>query len=270
LPGPLRDPPLRADLLVGHEAEVIRGLEGAFERHRDLIVRVLEDLDRRPQGLSLGRLTARLDEAPEATRRAVEEVLARTGAAIAGDLERLAGHRDPVVRGRALAVLAKVDDARSEAALARGLTDPSDTVRHAAMDAVAVYVSIHGAGGAKLVALLAERLDAGDWQDRRHAARVMGALGSHADEAALLAALADATAYVRQEATRALGRLGQRSSLDGLLAVSADPIDQVRAAAAVALGAIGGPRARARLAEMAAGDPDETVRRAAGAAAGKK
>ena len=82
---------------------------------------------------------------------------------------------------------------------------------------------------------------------------------------ALSGALRDPYELVREAAAGALGRLKAKAAVEALLAATTDDAASVRREAASALVAIGDPRARARLAEFAARDPDRRVRAAAGA-----
>jgi tetratricopeptide (TPR) repeat protein/HEAT repeat protein len=264
------DPPLSSALLVGQDRELARGLRQAMTRHRDALVRVLEDLDARPGGVALGPLTARLDQASAKDRAAVEAVLDRLGKSILPDLEKLTAHRDPLVRRRALSVAGKIAAPESRALLERGLGDAELSVREGAMLACAQFAMKRGArgGGAEMARKVMDRLGSASWQERVAAARAAGELGAMADRPALQrAATGDKAAFVREAAVISLGKLGVAASLDALLAAldaDREKVPEVRLAAAVALGKSSDPRARSALAEAARRDPDASVKAAAG------
>jgi tetratricopeptide (TPR) repeat protein len=263
------DPPLAPALLVGHEKELARGLREAMERHRDAILRVLEDLDARPLGIALGPLTAGLDQAPARDRTQVAAALDRIGVEILPDVEKLAGHRDPLVRRRALSVAGKIGAAEVKPLLERALDDDEISVREGAMRACAAFAARRGNKAADLVRKVTDRLTAADWQERVAAARALGEFGAHADRAALgRAALSDEKAFVREAAVSSLGRLGPRPSTAVLLQAadrSREKVPEVRRAAVLALAPLvgGDPRVRAALAGVAAQDPSAEVRAAA-------
>jgi HEAT repeat protein len=267
LGGPLEAPPLTPSLIIGHEKELADGLREALQRHRDLVVRVLIDLDERDGSISLGPLTARLAEAEPAQRDAVTAAADRIGAAILPELEKLTEHRDPVVRQRALLVMAKVGSPAVAAMLQNALEDDRRTVREAAMLAAASYVRRHGASARPLVEAVSARLTATRWQERKAAAEALGRFGAMGDVDALTRAVAqDATAFVRQAAAASLGQLANRAAVPALLravAVSTEPNPAVRLAAVRALVAIGDPRAKDALAAVARTDPDPKVQDAA-------
>jgi HEAT repeat protein len=264
---PLDPPELSPQLIIGHEKELTEGVREALRRHRDMVVRVLIDLDERPAALSLGPLTARLDEAKPAQRGNVDQVLDRLGLAILGDLEKLAAHRDTVVRQRALSVLSKVPAPQIGAILDRALDDERRSVREAAMLAAANHVARQGAAARPLVDKVASRLAAKRWQERKAAAEAMGRFGALADESALVSALeSDTKAFVRAAAATSLGQLGSKNAVPALgkqVAARSEPNPAVRVAAVRALIAIGDGRAKDPLAEAARSDPSPKVREAA-------
>jgi HEAT repeat protein len=167
------------------------------------------------------------------------------------------------VRALAISVYAKLDGGKvrgADRAIARALADPTDQVRAAAMNAVAVLAQRRGARPAELVATVAKVLASGSWPDRRVAAIALGRLGASGDPAALLKAAGDPSSFVREAVASALG--GLPGGLDALLQLSRDDVPQVRAAAARSLGQVKDARAQKRRGELAT-DPDPTVRRAA-------
>ncbi|HWM86806.1 MAG TPA: HEAT repeat domain-containing protein [Kofleriaceae bacterium] len=270
------DPPLAPGLLIGHEKELARGLREAMERHRDALLRVLEDLDARPSGIALGPLTASLDRAPARERTQVAAALERIGKQILPQVEKLAGHRDPLVRRRALSVAGKIAAPEVKPLLERALSDDEVSVREGAMRACAHFVARRGAKASDLVRRVVERLSAPNWQERVAAARALGDFGVHADREALgRAALADDKAFVREAALLSLGRLGGKTLEVMLQAAdsSREAVPEVRQAAIeglAPLAARGDERARAALARAAESDPSAAVQAAARRARGSE
>ncbi len=231
LPGPIQPPELVPDLILGHEEELVAGIRDALGRHTDLQVRMLGELDARPDRIGLGSLTAELSRATPAEQKKLEAAIARVAVALVPDLERLTHHRDSKVRGLALSVLAKIDQARVADIVRAGLEDPDASVRKQAMRAAARLVVRHG-GDPKLVAAVVEHLSARDWRERTDAARALGDFGQFGDETALIGALEDDYGFVREAAARSLGRVGSSAALPALGQIaSADPHESVRNAA---------------------------------------
>ena len=264
------DPALAPGLLIGHEKELARGLREAMERHRDAVLRVLEDLDARPSGIALGPLTAALDQAPARERAKATAALERIGMGILPQVEKLAGHRDPLVRRRALSVAGKIAAPEVKPLLERALGDDEISVREGAMRACAHFVARRGAKAGDLTRKVVERLSGPNWQERVAAARALGEFGSFADRQALgRAATTDDKAFVREAAVQSLGRLGGRDTAAVLLQAidsSREKVPEVRQAAAMALiplAAGGDERAKAALARAGDSDPSQAVRAAA-------
>ena len=260
------DVELVPEIIVGHTNEVAAGLHDALGRHRDLLVRVLMDLDSLPDHISLGPLTGELSKVADADRVKITDALDQIGLALVADLEALSKHRDTKVRSLAVSVMSKIDSPKTVELLVAGIGDKELSVRIASMEAAAVYVAIRGNADPVLVQALTAQLGSDDWRGRRDAAHALGAFGADSDEAALIKALADDNGYVREEAAKSLGLLGRASSVPALIGSSKDELAKVREASAASLAAIGGSRAAERLAEMAASDLDEAVRQAAGGA----
>lgn len=266
LVGALEAPPLPASVIVGHERELAASIRAALGRHRDLVLRLLADLDARDEGLGLGPLTRAPDAGgAQRTRRALDTI----GRALASDVAGLTSHRDPEVRRRALSVVAKIAEPPvARPALASGLADDLPAVREAAMLAAARYVSLHGDRDGDLAGAVSSRLASASWRERVAAARALGHFGDRADPGPLArAATSDPKSFVREAAVRALARAGHRdgATLEALgAAVDAErePVIAVRVAAARALRALDSPEARGAL-ERAAADPSPRVRRAA-------
>ncbi|HEY4180620.1 MAG TPA: HEAT repeat domain-containing protein [Kofleriaceae bacterium] len=258
LPGPLAAPAPSAKLVVDHAADIAAGLTSALTEHRDVVVSVLADLDGTSGQLGLGALTPPTGDAKLAG------AYASISAAIEPQVRTQLASDDPKVRALAVSVYAKIDGGKvsADSALAKALTDPSELVRGAAMDAVATLAQRRGTAPAELVGALGKTLANGAWADRRTAAMALGRLGASGDPAALAKAAGDSSSFVREAVAQALGPLTATTALEPLLTLSRDEVAQVRAAAAKALGQQTDPRAQHRRQELAS-DSDPTVRAAA-------
>lgn len=272
LPGDLGAPGLPANVIAGNEAMLAAGLRDALGRHRDVLVRVLEDLDGAPDHLTLGPLTAGLATAPAPEQARLRQVLDRIGRGILPRLADLVDHRDPTVRGLSLAVLAKIDAPEARDLLRARMDDPEASVRLAAMEAAATQVRVHGQDGPALARAVATQLASESWRTRADAARALGGFGAHADVQVLTRAVADPSAYVREQATLSLGHLVRAGALGGeaagdaleaMLLAAGDELAVIRLAAARGLATASDPRAREHLRRLADTDPDGEVTRTA-------
>jgi tetratricopeptide (TPR) repeat protein len=262
LPGELPRPVIGSKLVIDHADDIARGLTDALAEHRDVIVAVLEDLDGAPSQLALGGLAP---SGPGDAKR--EAALATIGAAIEPSVTAQLTSDDPKVRALAVSVLAKIDGGKvrgADAAITKALSDPTDQVRAAAMNAVAVLAARRGSAPPPLLAALVQGLASPAWGDRRVAALALGRLADKGEPAALIKAAGDASSFVREAVATALASVaGAPGVVDALLALSRDEVPQVRAAAARALAASKDDRAHQRRGELV-GDPDPAVRAAAG------
>lgn len=257
LPGELEPAPIPATALVGHEAAIAQAIRASLASHRDEALSVLTDLDAGDAGLGLGAITG------AAPAPAVAAALELIGRAIAADVIARVGDDDVKVAARALAVAAKIGGPEAAAVIERSLAAPSHLVRATAARAV-VTLARRGPLPPSLRAALVAQLAAADYEDRQEAAIALGQLGAASDVPALIGALRDPWAYVRDAAAQALGELRAGAAVPALLEATADTNPVVRASVVRALGAIGDPRAKPRLAELARRDPDPAVRAAAG------
>ncbi len=259
IPGELPVAPIPPAAIIGHEPALAAAIDTALAGHRDEALSVLADLDSRDAGLGLGALTTGEVTAAAATS------LDRIGASILARVVARAKDDDVKVAERAVAVAAKIGGAPAVAAVQAGLASKSPLVRTTATHAIAT-LERRGGVPADLRAMLATRLTATAWEDRRDAAQTLGELGPRATAAevtALAIATRDRYSYVRDAAVVALGRIRAPGGLDALLASSRDDDWWVRASAATALRSAGDSRASARVAEMAKSDPRPEVRAAA-------
>jgi tetratricopeptide (TPR) repeat protein len=260
LPGDLPAVEDMTAAIAGNEAAIAEGIRDALGQHRDMVLGMLADLDDRAGGLSLGKLI------PDGTQvdtklTASLDVIAK---AIAKDVTAHLGDQDAKVRAHAISVAAKIDADGLTDAIVKALGDDASLVRQAAMRAVVTVARRDGEAPQALRTALAKSVTEGEWQDRSEAVRSLQALGAGADTQALIGALTDENAWVREAAGDALGALKARSAVDALLVATQDFTWNVRRAAAAALVAIGDSRAKARLAELAKDDDVAEVRAAAG------
>ncbi len=258
LPGAVPAPSTSGKLVIEHANDIATGLVDALAEHRDVIVSVLADLDASQNQISLGSLVP-----PGARDAKLVAALDTIAIAIAPSITASLTSDDPKVRALAVSVLAKIDGkiAGVDDAVAKGLADPTEQVREAAMFAVATLAARRNAAPPVLLAQLVKVLQTGAWADRRVAALAIGRLGSRADLSLLAKSATDSSNFVREATAISLGQIGGPAVVDTLLLLSKDEVGAVRAAAAVSLGTIADDRAKKRHAELA-GDPDPAVRAA--------
>lgn len=202
--------------------------------------------------------------------------------------------RDPETRRRAALKLGVPGKASAIAALQPLLTDPEWPVREAAVQALGVVAdpavvpllvetvraadefkapeaagalrraAVEGLGrvGAPAVPALLDALRDRHARLRESAIEALGAIGGADSVAALIAALADDRSNVRQAAAPALGRAAGEGAVEPLRAALAHKDPGTRRAAAVALGAVGAA-AVAEALRVALRDRDRGVRDAA-------
>jgi len=211
--------------------------------------------------------------------------LARDGDA-GGLCDALAVSENPAVRARAAELLGEADeDGEAEPevvdALVRAVREDESRVRVAAVDSLAELGP--AAVDALLDALLGPPPDeGGDWARaealtgslrsdrpalRMASANALGRLGVPDATPALVEALDDADARVRERVARALGALEDPRAGRGLTDHVSDDVADVRVAATEALGRLGGQEALAGLLR-ALDDPDSRVREIAVACLG--
>lgn len=251
-------------ILLGHRREVIAGLQDALGRHRDLLIRVLRELDEPRAHLGLGIITNGIADLPASETRRVHKELSAIAAALTPRLVELLDHRDRQVRTMTVSVLAKVDSAESRAALVKTMDDESPSVWTAALEAAARHAAQHPHGAAEMARAVAARLSDKDWQKRAKAARVVGAFAQHADRVALRKGLTDEHAFVRANAAHSLGELRDSAAIDGLIAATADKYRSVAESAVRALAAIGGSKAYAHLQTISRDQRDPDLAELAG------
>ena len=121
--------------------------------------------------------------------------------------------------------------------------------------------------GAQTEPVLRKTLGGPAWIARRNAAWALGALKDSEAVPALIDALKDTDAGVREQVAWALGAIGDRRAVDGLVTALGDSVAGVRKQAAWALGAIGDHRAVPGLTK-ALKDGDAGVRKQAAWALG--
>jgi HEAT repeat protein len=235
LPGALPHPTPAAKLIAEHSHDISTGLTQALAEHRDVVVSVLADLDAAPDRLALGALTpatvdAKTSAAIDSIAKAIEP---QVTAQLASD--------DPKVRALAVSVTAKLDTGKTgkaDAAIGKAMSDPSDQVRAAAMQSIAVLAKRRGTAPPELVAALTKTLSSPSWSDRRVAALSLGRLGPGSDAQALIKAAKDSSSFVREAVAIALGQVGGPQVVEPLQALAKDEVVQVRDAATRALAAL--------------------------------
>jgi tetratricopeptide (TPR) repeat protein/HEAT repeat protein len=238
------------------------GLRQALMRHRDVVLRVLGDLDAEPTRLSLGMLSAgrSLLGAPERAR--LDRGVDRVCRSVKTELVRFTDHRDALVRARALSVYSKLAPSGAEAQIRKGLSDPDWNVRLVALRGTRTAFLRGGLGRRAVVRMVGSALRARHWHVRETAAEVAGQLAQPTLTPLLVQATRDPNGFVRQAAVTALGSTGGPAAGSGLHRTLSDDVPHVRAAACRALGRLRVPGARAWVAPLTR-DPSPQVRRAA-------
>jgi len=178
----------------------------------------------------------------------------------AGALLRSLDDADPSVRAMSAWALGRLGEAVLDPAgleLVNRLDDPSPAVKLAAAEALGEI-----GGTQTIVELLTERLRHADVESRRAAVRALTWLEAESAHHALITALSDSDAQVRQGAVAALGEMVDSRSLppirDRLLK---DAHAGVRGEAAFRLGKFGDSTVVPALRSASARDPDAAVRR---------
>src|SRR5574341_1011138 len=171
---------------------------------------------------------------------------------------------DPLVRTYSAWALGNIGEPALQAAglpLVKALGDSSAEVASAAAHALRHVVSAPGAVPS-LVELVLDAARDPVVQTRRAAMTALGMLEASAAYPALVAALGDEDARVRQGAGAALGELADRRALPALgERLQHDPDTGVRAEAAFRLGKLGDETVIATLRAASTGDSDAGVRR---------
>jgi tetratricopeptide (TPR) repeat protein/HEAT repeat protein len=252
-----------ANVLTAHQSAISEGIEAALGRHRDIVLRVLGDLDASSSGVALGPLTAGREKLSASARAGLD----RSVTAIASKLTpRIAGlvlHRDMLIRQRAISVYAKLGPRDLGERLGQTLADPSWQVRVVAIEALSAARRRGTLPRATLLALVGKRIRGAHWRERESAVRALGALAHESASPFLGEALRkDANGFVRQAAAQALGRCGGNAAAGSLAAALADEVPHVRVAACEALGSLRAPGVRSQVGSLLR-DPDPAVQRAA-------
>jgi HEAT repeat protein/tetratricopeptide (TPR) repeat protein len=218
---------------VARDAGPVRDALEATLASKDemVLMQVLRDLDRRPDGPGLGPLSA--TEGGAAMVETLRGILAHPP--IAGRIRALAASESPKLRRRAISVLGKLNSDSDEdlAVLRSALDDQSSAVRRAALS------GLSRRRGTAARAALERALGDPSFQIRAEAASAYGRLGEGVPAEPLILALSDPFAYVRESAALALGTLGDKSAVQKLLTSLQDRAAPVRAASARTLGTLG-------------------------------
>jgi tetratricopeptide (TPR) repeat protein len=254
-------------VLRGRGKEVAAAIADVLEKgHRDLVLRVLRDLDARDHEVALGAFTQSLGDLPAADLAAVKQVIDQVGAAVSPRLVVLAAGNDIELRALALSILGKRRDPAAPALIVKALRADDPSVRLLGL-AAAERILDGAADPEEITSAVIGLAAATSWSERTRAAVVLGRARGTKVEAALLKAARDDSGFVREAAARSLGTAAGTEAIEPLLTATSDDVPEVRAAAATSLRTHrADKRVRARLGEVAEGDPDARVRAAAQAA----
>ncbi len=154
----------------------------------------------------------------------------------ASALNELLARDDATLRARALTVLGEMGDPRFVRTLAPFISDPAETVRRAAMCAIAAVTTDASPAWARQLALESAQKAIDDPAEavRLYAVQLLGSLGPSEARASLLQLLRDSSPRVRENARQALERMGS-DALESLEVLLATDSDNARATAMVAL-----------------------------------
>ena len=245
-----------------HGKAVGQGLEVALGRHRDIVLRVLRDLDAQPHSPGLGPFTAGRELLSPAERARLDVAVKRACSPLAAALVRLRSHRDALIRARSLSVLAKLAPQDLQAHLRHGLRDRRWSVRVNALESTARAHQRKVLSVDQVLALVRPSLKSRHWRERERAAGTLAGVGHPSMVPALDGAARDGNAFVREAAIKGLGRVGGKQAIRRLRRALGDGVPHVRIAAARALVTLGAPFARKALQRQTT-DPHPLVREAA-------
>jgi tetratricopeptide (TPR) repeat protein/HEAT repeat protein len=258
-----------SSVVVVQRGAIADGIKLALSKHRDIILRVLTDLDASPRGLALGPLSRGAHLLTDAERKNLAQTLAGIGVQVRGAVGRLLSHRDALVRERAVSVYAKLGrPADLSARLAQAQRDHDWKVRARALGAVVLARKTGALSSNEAARFIQRGLKAKHWREREKAAMVAGQLAARSVSHPLIGALSDPNGFVRQAAAHALGRMGENSAVAALLRSLSDDVPHVRAAACRALGRLQARSARSQV-QQRLKDRAPLVRRAAQWALGR-
>jgi HEAT repeat protein len=206
-------------------------------------------------------LTGLLHDESPGIRRTAAESLGKIGIqASAVSVLPLLTDPEPAVRAAAAQALGRLDSPSAEAVivgLTRALEDPDDAVKEAAAIAIGEVEPV-----SKELAFAVSLVHAPDVRVRRAAVRAFLQVDASLWGPALVSALSDADAEVRQTAVAAIGTSGGPAATTELRKRLANDVSPaVRAEAAYQVGKIGGSEIRSALEGAVAKDPDSGVRR---------
>ncbi|MCC6746293.1 MAG: HEAT repeat domain-containing protein [Deltaproteobacteria bacterium] len=246
-----------------HGPLLLEGLKSALDRHRDVVLRALHDLDGPGGRLGLGPFTSGLERLDNRRRQQLERTMAHLGMRLESPLARFLSHGDSALRTAALTVYAKL--ARHPLLpLRRAAQGANWSTRVAALRSLEVARARGVISSKDLLADATRAARGAHYREREAAAEVLASLGKPGRE--LLATLSrDANGFVREAALVALGRSGDAEGASSLVAGLSDEATHVRATACRVLGTLRLPGTRAAVTTRLR-DPSARVRAAAEAA----
>ncbi|PID38694.1 MAG: hypothetical protein CSA65_03125 [Proteobacteria bacterium] len=243
-----------------HAEPLSKGVRTALTRHRDIVLRVLRDLDSSPRTLTLGPLTAGRAALDGVTRKRLDATIAALAVKIQPAVLRLLSHRDPLVRQRAASVLVKLrahTGGGQATGLATELAKKGWRVRVSAYKTLARCATCRR-GLVLLPSLMGSIKTRRPWTEREAAVRLLGLLGAAATPV-LGAALRDPNGFVREAAAQALGETGGGLASTLIARALRDRLAEVRVAAVASARRLGSTALRAQL-ERLRSDPSRKVR----------
>jgi tetratricopeptide (TPR) repeat protein len=241
------------------------GVITALGKHRDVILRVLRDLDGAKHGLTLGPLSKGRNKLSSTERKELEGALKKLAKAIAPTIERLLKNSDPAIRERAASVFVKLDLPRAR--VSKTLEQLFSRERNWQVRSRVLDLLAHPHSRIKLSRSDKQKLLVGitakrHWREREAAARLAGTLGTRG--AAMIArAMKDPNGFVRQAAALSATRLPANLAIPHLLTALRDPAAEVRLTAARACGVYAAERRIRAALERLLRDSHDATRKAA-------
>lgn len=258
-----------SSLLIGQEKIIAAGLASSIDRHRDLVLQALGDLDSDSQKLALGALSANRSKMSAAQEHALEKTLKATVLLLLPQLEGLTQHRDPEVRRLSLRIVAKLGAPSATSLLLSGLSDTSLRVRQSAMNSARLMAALKPKSSTQLAPAIIKALQANAWQERVSAAKNIGEWPTIDASSDLIAVLnTDNKGFVRAAAAQALGKRGAATdlvltALKRAASETNESLVPVRVKAVKALHILGGTGTKEFLYKLSSSDSSSRVRVAA-------
>ena len=230
-----------ASLVWKHPHLVAQGITDGLARHRDVLVRLLKELDRHPKRLALGLLVSERQQpigAPPPGTNAdprLDGAIVTIAKQVEPALRELLNHPDAEVRRLATRVWIKCRPKTLSRDIRPLLNDEAPSVR------IALFETLGATQQIKALSRSQWPLKSRSWMEREAALRAFAEGDSDADTVSQIARAltTDDNGFVREQAAKALGKLGAIAARPALKRALEDSVWQVRVAACKALEKLG-------------------------------